>query len=78
MTEFLVEVHHKSEGSLSELVNEVLDDAEQSGTGNAFREIVSQAEQTVIRAALERSGGNQSKAARWLGITRLTLREKLK
>ena len=78
VTEFLVEVHHKSEGSLSELVNEVLDDAEQSGTGNAFREIVSQAEQTVIRAALERSGGNQSKAARWLGITRLTLREKLK
>ena len=78
VTEFLVEVHHKSEGSLSELVNEVLDDAEQSGTRNAFREIVSQAEQTVIRAALERSGGNQSKAARWLGITRLTLREKLK
>lgn len=63
---------------MQELANLAVDEAEESGEGRAFRAVVSQAEEAVIQAALERSGGNQSKAARWLGITRLTLREKLK
>ena len=79
--EFLLQGGLSSSGSertLSELAREALDEAEQEGEGKAFREVLREAEKTVIEAALERSGGNQSKAARWLGITRLTLREKLK
>ena len=76
--EFLTEAKSETESSLMTLAREVLDEAEESGEGKAFRQVVQEAEQVVIRAALERSGGNQSKAARWLGITRLTLREKLK
>ena len=76
--EFLSEEKKDLQASLQQLAHEALDEAEEAGEGKAFRELVGQAEQAVIRAALERSGGNQSKAARWLGITRLTLREKLK
>ncbi|MGJ8726151.1 MAG: sigma-54-dependent transcriptional regulator [Roseibacillus sp.] len=68
----------ESERTLQEFAREALDEAEQVGEGKAFRDVLREAEKTVIKAALERSGGNQSKAARWLGITRLTLREKLK
>ncbi|MDP0491285.1 MAG: sigma-54-dependent Fis family transcriptional regulator [Verrucomicrobiota bacterium JB023] len=64
--------------SLGELALEALEEAEAQGEGNALRAIVAHAEEAVIREALKRSGGNQSKASRWLGITRLTLREKLK
>ncbi|MBK1832433.1 sigma-54 dependent transcriptional regulator [Roseibacillus ishigakijimensis] len=63
---------------LAELARAALDEAEEAGEGNALRQVVAEAERATIRQALERSGGNQSKAARWLGITRLTLREKLK
>lgn len=67
-----------SERTLRELARKALDVAEQVGEGKAFRSVLQEAEKAVIEEALERSGGNQSKAARWLGITRLTLREKLK
>jgi DNA-binding NtrC family response regulator len=35
-------------------------------------------EREVYAQAIARSGGNQAKAARWLGVSRLTLREKLR
>ena len=35
-------------------------------------------EREVYGQAIARSGGNQAKAARWLGVSRLTLREKLR
>jgi DNA-binding protein Fis len=34
-------------------------------------------EHELLGAAIELSGGNKAKAARWLGLSRLTLREKL-
>lgn len=75
---FLAEGPMLSDKTLSELAQEVLDEAEEASEGQAYRVLMKQAEEVLIKAALERSGGNQSKAARWLGITRLTLREKLK
>ena len=35
------------------------------------------AEEFLISRAIELAKGNQAKAARWLGISRLTLRERL-
>lgn len=78
LKEFLAEAKATEAVTLSQLASQALEKSEQAGEGSAFREVVHEAEQAVIQAALERSGGNQSKAARWLGITRLTLREKLK
>jgi DNA-binding protein Fis len=34
-------------------------------------------EPELFRQAFELAGGNQAKAARWLGVTRLKMREKL-
>lgn len=67
-----------SELTLDELADRALTTAESLGEGSALRSSIAQFEEVLIRKALARSGGNQSKAARWLGVTRLTLREKLK
>lgn len=67
-----------SELTLAALADSVLTKAESLGEGSALRSAVAELEEVLIREALARSAGNQSKAARWLGITRLTLREKVK
>ena len=40
--------------------------------------LTEQFEREVYGMAIQRAGGNQAKAARWLGVSRFTLREKLK
>ena len=35
-------------------------------------------EPELYAQAIQRAGGNQTKAAEWLGVTRLKMREKLK
>ena len=40
--------------------------------------MLAEAECEVITQAILLAQGNQAKAARWLGLSRLTLREKLK
>jgi len=37
-----------------------------------------EAEREILTQAIMLAEGNQAKAARWLGLSRLTLREKLK
>ncbi|CAN5169802.1 sigma-54 dependent transcriptional regulator [soil metagenome] len=44
----------------------------------AYAETLSRMERALFAEALRQSDGNQAKAARWLGIARLTLREKLR
>jgi two-component system response regulator AtoC len=51
--------------------------APQAGTGT-LREQVAAFERSLIARALEETGGNQSEAARRLGLTRVTLIDKLK
>lgn len=41
-----------------------------------YREVMNQVERALIRLALERTDGNQQRAARLLGISRNTLRTK--
>jgi nitrogen regulation protein NR(I) len=45
---------------------------------DAHARMLAAAEREVIAQAITLAGGNQAKAARWLGLSRFTLREKLK
>jgi Fis family transcriptional regulator, factor for inversion stimulation protein len=45
--------------------------------GNVYSQILREAEEILLQEALTASGWNRSKAARLLGINRLTLRRKL-
>ena len=40
--------------------------------------MLAEAEREVVMQAITLAEGNQAKAARWLGLSRFTLREKLK
>ncbi|MEM9480497.1 MAG: sigma-54 dependent transcriptional regulator [Verrucomicrobiota bacterium] len=51
--------------------------ASASGNGDAYAEIVQQAEAVVIEEALKACDGNRTKAADLLGISRVTLRQKI-
>ncbi|MFO1488517.1 MAG: sigma-54 dependent transcriptional regulator [Verrucomicrobiota bacterium] len=44
---------------------------------NAFDAMLAELEPELYRQAIELAKGNQSKAARWLGVTRMKMREKL-
>ncbi len=44
---------------------------------NAYAKMVSDLEPELFAQAIRLAQGNQAKAARWLGVTRLKMREKL-
>lgn len=50
----------------------------ESGTDNLYAEAIATAESQLLRQVLRHTGGNQLKAATILGISRVTLRSKLK
>jgi nitrogen regulation protein NR(I) len=64
--------------SLAALAADFLARAERGELADAFARVVSEAEREILTQAIIMAGGNQAKAARWLGISRLTLREKLR
>lgn len=55
----------------------LLDAARSGEAGDVHRRVVTMVEREMFTQALALAGGNLTKAAGWLGITRLTLREKL-
>lgn len=57
---------------------EVLGKVASGDLDGAYGVYMGQAERALLEEAMRLSGGNQAKAARWLGISRLTLREKLR
>ena len=59
------------------LAADVLARAERGELADAFARVVSAAEREILTQAIILAGGNQAKAARWLGVTRTTMREKL-
>jgi nitrogen regulation protein NR(I) len=65
------------EKSLQAYADELLAAAQRGELADAHARLHETAERTIISRAIEIAHGNQSKAARWLGISRLTLREKL-
>ncbi len=63
--------------SLREYAGELLAGAQRGELADAHAQILAAAEKAILGQAIELAHGNQAKAARWLGISRLTLREKL-
>lgn len=60
-----------------ELTRTVLRRAMDGEIPGAYAEMLRVMEKELLGAAIELSNGNKAKAARWLGLSRLTLREKL-
>jgi DNA-binding NtrC family response regulator len=63
--------------SLREQVDELLAAAQRGDLNDAHARLLATAEREIIARAIELARGNQAKAARWLGVSRLTVREKL-
>ncbi len=72
-------VEAEEPGSMNDLIGEALDAALEApeGTSDVHRRLVESVERPLIAAALERTGGNQIRAAALLGINRNTLRKKI-
>jgi DNA-binding NtrC family response regulator len=64
--------------SLHELASRLLSAAQRNELTDARNRIVEAAEKEIVAQAIERTHGNQLQAARLLGMSRLTLREKLR
>jgi DNA-binding NtrC family response regulator len=63
--------------ALKEVVSEFLNSAKRGEIQDAYARVMQLAERELFGQAIELAQGNQAKAARWLGISRLTMREKL-
>jgi nitrogen regulation protein NR(I) len=63
--------------TLAEYVNDLLASAQRGDLDDAHARLLQMAEKTLFTRAIEVAQGNQAKAARWLGVSRLTMREKL-
>ncbi len=63
--------------SLDQLIAMRLGEAAEGKARGVYAGLVKEFEKETLAQAIRLAGGNQSRAARWLGITRLTLREKL-
>ena len=63
--------------SLDEYAEELLTAAQRGELTDAHARLQTLTERVLFNRAIELASGNQAKAARWLGISRLTLREKL-
>jgi nitrogen regulation protein NR(I) len=63
--------------SLPSLAAALLTRAQRGEITDAHDQLLSEAEREIITQAILLAEGNQAKAARWLGLSRLTLREKL-
>jgi len=55
----------------------LLAQAERGEINDAHARLLALAERELITQAIQRAGNNQAKAARWLGLSRLTVRLKL-
>lgn len=63
--------------SLDRRAQVLVDAAREAGAGDAHAMLVEEAERALFSYALRVSGGHQSKAAEWLGLSRVTLRHKM-
>jgi len=64
--------------SVEGFCRELLAGAAAGTINNAHQQVVEEVEATLIRLAFDQSDGNISQTAKWLGLSRLTIREKAK
>jgi nitrogen regulation protein NR(I) len=64
--------------SFSAFAGELLAQAQSGGPQDAHARMLAEAERELLTQAITLAAGNQARAARWLGLSRFTLREKLK
>jgi DNA-binding NtrC family response regulator len=65
------------DGSLRHLVDKLLVGARSGEVHDAHAQLIQAAEKELFSRAIELAQGNQARAARWVGVSRLTMREKL-
>ena len=63
--------------SMSEYIGELLAAAQRGETAEIHARLLEAAERELFRQAIELARGNQAKAARWLGVSRITMKAKL-
>lgn len=63
--------------SIHEFVADLLLEAQNGELSDAHARVLEAAEREVFSQAIQLADGNQARAARWLGVSRLTMREKL-
>jgi nitrogen regulation protein NR(I) len=63
--------------SLGEYVDELLAAARREEVTDIYARVLETAERELFTRAIQQARGNQAKAARWLGISRITMRAKL-
>src|SRR5581483_10647148 len=63
--------------TLRQYADELLAAAQRGELQDAHGRLLEAAEREIFSRAIELASGNQAKAARWLGVSRLTMREKL-
>lgn len=74
----------RAEGNFAQTVSAALDDLltaqniSQPAAGKVYETVLGQLEKPLIEIALRQNGGNQLRAAEWLGINRNTLRKKMR
>jgi nitrogen regulation protein NR(I) len=64
--------------SFSSFAGDLLARAQKGELQDAHARMLAEAEREILTQAITLAEGNQAKAARWLGLSRFTLREKLK
>ncbi len=64
--------------SFSAFARDLLAQAQKGELQDAYARMIAEAERELVTQTIILAEGNQAKAARWLGLSRLTLREKLK
>jgi DNA-binding NtrC family response regulator len=64
--------------SFATFAADLLDRAQKGGLADAHGRMVAEAEREIITQAIMLAAGNKAEAARWLGLSRFTVREKLK
>ena len=58
-------------------IAQLLERVQRGEEHDAYARMIADLEPELFRQAVQLAGGNQAKAARWLGVTRLKMREKL-
>ncbi len=63
--------------TLGEFIDDLLSPAGREPMTDAYSQVIEMVERELFSRAITKAQGNQAKAARWLGITRITMRAKL-